>query len=100
MNTSNALSIGDAAPELELPTQSGEIISLSGYQGQKNVVLYFYPKDSTPGCTQEAQDFRDLAKDFAKADTVIIGVSKDSLASHEKFAAKQSLNFALASDEN
>ncbi len=62
------------------------------------VVVYFYPKDNTPGCTKEAQDFRDLAKDFKKANAVVLGVSRDSIASHEKFQTKQALPFALVSD--
>jgi peroxiredoxin Q/BCP len=66
----------------------------------RNVVLYFYPKDSTPGCTQEGQDFRDLYSKFQKRDTIIFGVSRDSLASHEKFKAKQRFPFELLSDPN
>lgn len=66
----------------------------------KNVVLYFYPKDSTPGCTQEGQDFRDLHNKFQKRDTVVFGISRDSLASHEKFKAKQQFPFELLSDSD
>ncbi|MEM9403209.1 MAG: peroxiredoxin [Pseudomonadota bacterium] len=72
-------------------------ISLKAMRG-KNVVIYFYPKDATPGCTQEGQDFRDLYKQFSKANTEIFGVSKDSIASHEKFKEKQGFPFDLLSD--
>ena len=72
-------------------------ISLKELRGS-NVVIYFYPKDATPGCTQEGQDFRDLHKSFTKANTVILGVSKDSIASHEKFKEKQGFPFDLLSD--
>ena len=74
-----------------------KVIHLKELRG-KNVVLYFYPKDSTPGCTTEGQDFRDLSARFRRANTVIFGVSRDSLASHEKFKAKQSFPFDLISD--
>ena len=73
---------------------------LTSYLGSKNVVLYFYPKDDTPGCTKEAEGFRDLKNDFSLVDTVIIGVSKDSVASHESFKKKHNLDFELISDEN
>lgn len=95
----SGLTIGDKAPDFKAPADGGAMLSLSEFAGQKNVVLYFYPKDDTPGCTIEAQDFRDLMDDFAKANTVIIGVSKDSVKSHDKFKAKHCLPFALASDE-
>ena len=75
----------------------GEKIRLKDLRGQ-NVVLYFYPKDSTPGCTQEGQDFRDLYKQFRRHKTAIFGISRDSLASHEKFKAKQDFPFELLSD--
>lgn len=74
-----------------------QIIQLKNLRGQK-VVIYFYPKDSTPGCTTESQDFRDLHTKFRRQKTVILGVSRDSIASHEKFKAKQSLPFELLSD--
>jgi peroxiredoxin Q/BCP len=95
-----ALSIlqqGDKAPEFDLPANGGGKISLSGLKGKK-VVLYFYPKDDTPGCTMEAKDFRDMMKDFEKADTVIVGMSKDDVKSHDKFREKYCLPFTLASD--
>jgi peroxiredoxin Q/BCP len=93
------LAVGDKAPAFDMPTNSGGNASLSSLAG-KNIVLYFYPKDDTPGCTIEAKDFRDNIKEFDKADTVIIGVSKDSIKSHEKFVEKYCLPFALASSEN
>jgi peroxiredoxin Q/BCP len=74
-----------------------KIVRLKDLRG-KNVVLYFYPKDSTPGCTTEGQDFRDLHSKFKRQDTVILGVSRDSIASHEKFKARQSFPFELLSD--
>ena len=77
----------------------GETIHLKSLRGRK-VVLYFYPKDSTPGCTTEGQDFRDLHGRFRRQNTVVFGVSRDSLASHEKFKAKQSFPFDLLSDED
>ena len=76
---------------------SEQTVQLKDLRG-KNVVIYFYPKDSTPGCTTEGQDFRDLHAKFKRANTVIFGVSRDSLASHEKFKAKQSFPFELISD--
>ncbi|PZP85388.1 MAG: thioredoxin-dependent thiol peroxidase [Azospirillum brasilense] len=94
----STVSVGDKAPAFSLPADSGEVISLSSLKG-KNVVLYFYPKDDTSGCTIEAKDFRDLADAFGKANTVVLGVSKDSLKSHCKFRDKYELNFNLLSDE-
>jgi peroxiredoxin Q/BCP len=92
------LKAGDKAPAFDLPATGGEgNISLASLKG-KNVVLYFYPKDDTPGCTVEAKDFRDLIKDFDKANTVIIGLSKDDIRSHEDFKEKFCLPFPLASD--
>ncbi len=90
---------GDKAPEFSMPTDSGGTISLQDLKGRP-VVLYFYPKDSTPGCTKEACAFRDLMPDFSKIDAEIIGVSKDSVKRHENFRAKNDLPFTLASDEN
>ena len=94
-----ALQEGDNAPDISLPADHGADFSLSDYQGKKQVVVYFYPKDATPGCTTEAQDFRDHASQFDAANTVIVGISKDSVASHDKFKTKQELPFCLASDE-
>jgi peroxiredoxin Q/BCP len=93
-----SLSIGTRAPDFSLPATDGREISLDGLKGRK-VVLYFYPKDDTSGCTLEAQNFQALKSEFAAADTEIVGVSPDSLKSHDKFRAKYGLNFALASDE-
>lgn len=86
-----------AAPELELPATTGKTLSTAKRAGKK-LVLYFYPKDSTPGCTTEAQQFRDLYPAFEQAGCEIVGVSRDSLKSHENFKAKQELPFELASD--
>lgn len=88
-----------SAPPFSLPDQTGIIRSLSSYTG-KWVIVYFYPKDDTPGCTKEACNFRDSSKDFADAGVVIVGVSKDSVASHKKFAEKYHLNFPILSDES
>ena len=91
------LSQGDNAPDFTLPASAGKECSLSSYKG-KNVVIYFYPKDNTPGCTKESKDFRDLKAEFDGADTEIIGISKDSVKSHDSFCAKYDLPFILASD--
>ena len=92
------LKIGDPAPEFTLPDQAGSPVSLSSLRGQR-VVIYFYPKDDTSGCTKEAIEFNGLRKDFAKANTAIIGLSPDSPKSHDKFKSKYELAFPLASDE-
>ena len=92
------LNTGDKAPEFSLPTDGDGEITLSDFKGQK-VVLYFYPKDNTPGCTTESCNFRDEKKDFEKLNTAIIGISKDSVKKHDNFKAKYDLNFPLASDE-
>ena len=89
---------GEKAPDFSMPTDGGGSVSLKDLKG-KAVVLYFYPKDSTPGCTKEACGFRDLMPDFSKADAEIIGVSKDSVKRHDNFKAKYELPFLLASDE-
>ena len=89
---------GDAAPSFSLPATGGREISLSDLEGRK-VVLYFYPKDDTSGCTREAQDFNALREAFAACDTEVIGVSADSLSSHDKFRTKYGLDLTLASDE-
>jgi len=86
------------APAFSAPNQHNEMISLSDYQGNKNVVLYFYPKDDTPGCTIEANQFTELASEFAKADTVVLGVSKDSCESHQAFIDKFGLEVELLAD--
>ena len=94
-----ALKIGDMAPDFSLLASTGNIISLKGMIGKK-VVLYFYPKDDTPGCTKEACGFRDTKDDLKDLGVVILGVSKDSLKSHDKFINKYNLNFTLLVDEN
>jgi peroxiredoxin Q/BCP len=94
------LQIGDRAPDFSVRTQNGETISLSDYLGKKTLVLYFYPKDDTPGCTAEACSFRDNHQMFLDAGAVVLGVSADSDASHGSFAKKHSLPFALLSDES
>ena len=91
--------VGTKAPIFKGASTSNNTADLSTLKG-KNVVLYFYPKDSTPGCTTEGQDFRDLYKKFTKANTIIFGVSRDSLLSHEKFKENQSFPFELISDQN
>jgi len=90
------VAVGQPAPAFTIATDEGQV-SLADYKGKK-LVLYFYPKDDTSGCTSEAHQFRDAIDDFAKAGAVILGASKDSIASHQKFRAKHSLPFALASD--
>ena len=91
------LKIGDKAPEFILQDKNGNNVSLSSFLGKK-VVLYFYPKDSTPGCTRQACAFASAYEQFKSNDIVVIGVSKDSVASHVKFADKYSLPFILLSD--
>lgn len=91
---------GMPAPEFNLPSSSGTIIGLDQFRGQRNVVLYFYPMDDTPGCTKEACFFRDMTPDFEALDTVILGVSADSVASHQDFARKFTLPFPLLADED
>ncbi len=90
---------GKLAPDFTLESTAGKKVSLSDFRGKKNVVLYFYPKDNTSGCTQEACDFRDGIKKFKASDTEILGVSPDSLSSHDKFLAKFELPFQLLSDD-
>lgn len=92
------LTIGDQAPAFTLPRDGGGIVSLADHAG-KPVVLYFYPKDNTSGCTTESVDFSNLADEFAKAGAVIVGMSPDSVKSHDKFVAKHGLGIVLASDE-
>ncbi len=86
------------APDFSTPNQHNEMISLSDYKGKKNVVLYFYPKDDTPGCTIEANQFTELASEFARADTVVLGVSKDTCDSHQAFIDKYGLKVDLLAD--
>lgn len=94
----SAPAIGEAVPDFEAAATRNKTIRLSDFRGEKNVVLYFYPKDSTPGCTTEGQDFRDNYRKFTSRKTVILGVSRDSLKSHESFRSKQEFPFDLISD--
>ena len=92
------LSIGDKAPAISLPRDGGDMVNLSDFAG-KNVVVYFYPRDDTSGCTKEAVGFTERLADFEGLNTVILGVSKDSIGKHDKFVAKHDLKIALLSDE-
>jgi peroxiredoxin Q/BCP len=92
------LKVGDTAPDFALPDRAGRTVRLSDYRGKQPVVLYFYPKDDTPGCTKEACAFRDQYEDFKEGGAEVIGVSSDSNESHEKFAAKYRLPFVLLTD--
>lgn len=92
------VTLGKKVPNFTLPATGEQEISLSDLKG-KNVVIYFYPKDSTPGCTREGQDFRDNIAKFRRNKTVVLGVSRDSLKSHENFKAKQEFPFELLSDK-
>ncbi len=89
----------DNAPDFTLPDQDGKNVTLSDFKGHK-VLVYFYPKDNTPGCTTEAINFRDNVEEFAEKGFKIIGISKDSVASHKKFQEKYDLNFTLLSDKD
>ncbi|WP_035668705.1 thioredoxin-dependent thiol peroxidase [Halalkalibacter akibai] len=91
--------VGKEAPQFSLPANNGQTVSLDSYKG-KNVILYFYPKDMTPGCTTQACDFRDKTEDFSELNTVILGVSPDPVARHEKFIEKYNLPFLLLADED
>lgn len=91
--------VGKLAPTFELPANNGETVALEDFRG-KNVVLYFYPKDMTPGCTTQACDFRDNHENFANVNAVILGVSPDPLERHHKFIEKHGLPFLLLSDED
>ena len=93
------LDVGQKAPDFTLTVDGGETMKLSALKGQ-NVVLYFYPKDDTSGCTAEACAFRDMMPKFKKMNAVVIGVSRDSLQKHDKFKTKYELNFPLGSDED
>jgi peroxiredoxin Q/BCP len=98
MSAAEPLEEGDTAPDFTLPTDGGGKVSLKKLRG-KPVVLYFYPKDDTSGCTAEACGFRDNLPKFTKGSAEIIGISRDSVAAHDKFKKKHDLNFTLASDE-
>lgn len=94
------IEVGAVAPEFDLPAFPEGRIALNQFKGRQNVVLYFYPKDDTPGCTTEACDFRDNLERFVSAETAVLGISGDSVASHGKFTQKFSLPFPLLSDED
>ncbi|SDN32616.1 peroxiredoxin Q/BCP [Fictibacillus solisalsi] len=94
-----AVAAGEKAPDFTLPASNGKEVTLSDFKG-KNIVLYFYPKDMTPGCTTQACDFRDKHEEFQDLDAVILGVSTDPLARHEKFIDKYGLPFLLLADED
>lgn len=94
------LKVGDVAPEFSAPSQTGEVVSLKQFKGKQPVVLYFYPKDDTPGCTKEACGFRDSWSALQKAGAVVLGVSTDPVKSHAKFAEKYKLPFPLLADED
>ncbi len=98
MQQERELAVGDTAPDFNLPSSTGGKVKLSSLKG-KNVVLYFYPKDDTSGCTKEACSFRDNLPKFDRLNATILGVSKDSFESHQKFIQKYGLNFTLLSDE-
>ena len=95
----STIAIGKKVPDFRLPATGEQTIRLADLKGS-NVVLYFYPKDSTPGCTLEGQDFRDQHSKFKRQKTIILGVSRDTLASHEKFKDKQAFPFELLSDSD
>lgn len=95
-----AIKEGSAAPAFSLKAGDGSTVKLADFKGKKAVVLYFYPKDNTPGCTQESCDFRDSHAALLKAGAAVLGVSADSVQSHEKFASKYDLPFPLLSDES
>lgn len=94
-----SVAIGKPVPDFQAQATSGQSVSLCALNGQQ-VVLYFYPKDSTPGCTTEGQDFRDLHPQFVAANTLVFGISRDGLKSHENFKAKQGFPFELISDKD
>ncbi|EKN64691.1 thioredoxin-dependent thiol peroxidase [Schinkia azotoformans] len=94
-----AVEIGTKAPDFELPASNGEMVKLSDFLGNRHVILYFYPKDMTPGCTTEACDFRDKHESFAELNAVILGVSPDPMNRHDKFIEKYDLPFLLLADE-
>ena len=98
MKTHRSIKVGDLAPEFELESASGQKVRLSDFRGKKNVVLFFYPKDETAGCTVEACTFRDAYEDFVDVGAEVIGVSADSLESHNRFAGRHRLPFLLLSD--
>ncbi|MFO0903608.1 MAG: redoxin domain-containing protein [Pirellulales bacterium] len=100
MNSFSQIEVGDVAPAVRLPNQDGEIIDLASFIGQSAVVLYFYPKDNTPGCTIEALDFSDRKQQIESLGAKLFGVSLDSVESHDEFAADHELSFDILADEN
>ncbi len=94
-----SVKIGDTAPDFTLSSQSGDMVSLHDLLGRKAVVLFFYPKDGTPGCTMESCAFRDSYEDFKDAGAEVVGISSDGVASHQEFAGRHNLPFLLLSDE-
>jgi peroxiredoxin Q/BCP len=101
LNMANSpIKVGDRLPDFSLKSQSGETVNISDFFGKKSIVLYFYPKDDTPGCTAESCAFRDSYQVFQDAGAEVIGISGDSVASHSSFASKYNLPFLLLSDDN
>ena len=98
MPLSAPLTVGTEAPHFELPDADMEMFALTSLRGRKNVVLYFYPKDDTPGCTMEATEFSELEEELAKFDTIVIGISRDDCLSHASFRDKHGLSVLLLSD--
>ena len=97
--TKDRVTVGSVAPGFTLPSQAGEMVSLKDFFGRKPIVLFFYPKDDSPGCTREVCVFRDNFQEFRNLDAEVIGVSSDSTESHRNFAVKHDLSFPLLSDE-
>jgi peroxiredoxin Q/BCP len=95
----NKVKVGSVAPDFTLPSQAGQMVSLEEFFGRKPVVLFFFPKDDSPGCTREVCAFRDYFEEFGKLDAEVIGISSDSVESHRSFAVKHDLSFTLLSDE-
>ena len=96
----SALEIGQVVTDFTAPATNETNFKLSDYRGKSNLIIYFYPKDSTPGCTTEGQNFRDMKAELEANNTLVFGVSKDSMRKHENFKAKQEFNFELISDED
>ncbi|MCA1729859.1 MAG: peroxiredoxin [Actinobacteria bacterium] len=97
--TRDKVEVGSIAPDFSLPTQSGQMLSLKNFIGERPIVLFFYPKNDTPGCTKQACAFRNDYEGFGKLDAEVIGISSDSVESHRSFAAKHDLPYTLLSDE-
>ena len=95
----NEIQIGSTIPSFTLPDQNGNLFDINSVLGKKNLVIYFYPKDDSPGCTAQACSFRDQFNDFMEADAVVVGISSQSVESHKEFATKHRLTFTLLSDK-